>query len=300
MAAKSPRTNDPCLALQREDALRGDARGGDRPDVNLKMPLFRLGEAATPKSAEGEGNAATIKWAFGTNSLPELRDAQFLLKTSGGLRAAGVLLDFDSAPRSKAAKELENMALKQDGGRGEGAKKEAARRSAELLAAKAEIRALKAEIGLRCAEPPGETCDEAAETRPAACQTDSEWQHKDLQRPSATTLAAPARGAHSHEQSEEVGLRSELESFRRLSATRIEQLERQHQEDLFLPFFRRPLRRCLDAVPARPRIWRGPSWALGIGLCCWQPSSCGGARQVTRKRTSEVRGAAEGPRSLAP
>ncbi|CAK0872778.1 unnamed protein product, partial [Prorocentrum cordatum] len=72
---------------------------------------------------EDEGKVATIKWAFATNSHPELRDALFLLRTTVGLRAAGSPLDFDSAPGSKAAKELEKMVFKKGGGQGEGTKK---------------------------------------------------------------------------------------------------------------------------------------------------------------------------------
>ncbi|CAK0806005.1 unnamed protein product, partial [Prorocentrum cordatum] len=83
------------------------AKAQDKEDRVVATRCFKVSVAN-----EEEGKPATIKWVFATNSHPELREALFRLRANGGLRAAGILLDFDSAPRSKAAKQLEQMVFK--------------------------------------------------------------------------------------------------------------------------------------------------------------------------------------------
>ncbi|CAK0821997.1 unnamed protein product [Prorocentrum cordatum] len=63
-------------------------------------------------TTQDTANHEVKKWIFATCHHPELQQAFMQLRDNGGALAAGLLLERDTAPRSKAAKTVERLAFK--------------------------------------------------------------------------------------------------------------------------------------------------------------------------------------------
>ncbi|CAK0805818.1 unnamed protein product [Prorocentrum cordatum] len=74
-------------------------------DKEVKLTATRCFDVRTKTDVEGKTVEET-KWAFAAMSHPPLTQAMCCLKGGGGPQSANAVLEGDSAPRSKAAKEM--------------------------------------------------------------------------------------------------------------------------------------------------------------------------------------------------
>ena len=61
-----------------------------------------------------EGDEEQVRWVWAVNHHPELKLALTTLRANGGLKAAGILLGHDHGPRSKVAKQIEELAFRKN------------------------------------------------------------------------------------------------------------------------------------------------------------------------------------------
>ena len=108
----------------KEEVLAAAAQGPRAAEAHQVLDaLGRLAQQATNMEARfqatrcfrietKENDAEIHKWIFAANSMQEFTTTFFVLRENGCMKAASITLDYDHAPRAKAAKDLEAMVFR--------------------------------------------------------------------------------------------------------------------------------------------------------------------------------------------
>ncbi|CAK0795511.1 unnamed protein product [Prorocentrum cordatum] len=83
----------------------------------VRLKATRCFDVQTKTDVDGKTVEET-KWIFAAMAHPPLMQAMYCLKENGGLQSVNIVLEDDTAPRSKDAKELEKLVFKGGGGGG--------------------------------------------------------------------------------------------------------------------------------------------------------------------------------------